>query len=346
MFAKKVGAVAFVVAITYPLHNSVWLPTWGNNILREDRTVIVTGATGKMGSAITYHLAKRKPRIIMACRDMDKCKTIRREIVMWTGHKGIACRHLDLEDIDSINRFADEMIKDEPHIDVLINSAGVVELKEKELTKYGIEKHYFVNFLGPFLLTFRLMDKLKESANITLDSRVINIVGKPKKWWKVDTSDINFEARKYNPKIAYTQSKLALAYFTILLEKFSRDDKSHIYVYGINPMYHRLSPTFDMPIGTLEGFQSLWTAFHSTHAIRPAQPVVKCALDPNLARPDRSGKLFGRFLTGWGWGSAAASETKAKVVWNMAAQALVEAPEKLKISPDNTVNNKPPNADS
>lgn len=329
--------IAGSVAMTYPLVDLFWLPFYPRKEERRDRTIIVTGATGTVGVGISYHLALRKARVIMACRDLEKCKMIRRQIVSRTGHHGIACRHLDLEDIDSINNFADDMIKNEPHIDVLINNAAVKKLKEKEITKYGIEKHYWVNFLAPFLLTFKLLPKLKESAAQTLDSRIVNVIGKPNKRWDLNLDDINFDKRKYSGTKAYCQSKLALAYFTIQLNKILKENREYVYVYGTNPSRKMLQRS-KVLINDITYSERLWTIFESylaTGADRAAQPSVHCTLDPRLGNRFKTGQLYGPMCSSiWGWGGAdnPDDEMLAKQVWNHAIETLLKAPDYLKAS--------------
>lgn len=316
-----------------PLIWSLFHIPWLNKQPRPERTVIVTGATGMLGHPTVHNLATRKCRVIMACRDMDKCKSIRREIVLATKNKSVVCRHLDLEDINSINKFAEEMIKTEPHIDVIINNAAVKETKGKEMTKYGIEKHFFVNYLAPYLLTLKLMSKLEESAKITNDSRVVNVIGNPKKAWHIDLLDINFDKRKYTNQDAYNQSKLALAYFSILLEKFNREKRNQVYVFGTSPSATRILPAFSHETGTWSEVKSIFKETVNSNANRVCQRTIKCALDPDLVREEHSGKLFNWFLTSLGsndgWGVAALNEEKAKLTWNLAADMLLNAKEVL-----------------
>ncbi|XP_077232344.1 uncharacterized protein LOC143868903 [Tasmannia lanceolata] len=326
-------ALMIVSVLCAPAAGLAYMPYYPLKDDRSDRTAIVTGATGRIGVGTCHWLAKRKVRVIMAARDMQKCKLIRRELVAYTGHKAIACRHLDLEDIDSINAFAKRMIEEEPHIDILINNAAVKELKEKEITKYGVEKHYWVNFLAPFLLTFRLMDKLKGSASQTLDSRVVNVIGKPKTFWNIQLDDINFDKRKYSGKEAYRQSKLALAYFTILLDKMCTDSRSFVYVFGSNPVRKWIaeSEVRDHSLTLLEKFQLLFRFIYTIEADRCAQPAINCALHPVMNHRDYSGKLYGLFNGFWGWGGADAEkdEVFAKMVWNHAIETLKLAPENI-----------------
>lgn len=322
----KYLGVSAVIAFCYPLFKSILWPEYKAKSKNkyDVRTAIVTGATGNLGREYASYLAKKQMRVIMACRDLDKCKSIRREIVLQTKHKGIVCRQLDLEDINSINKFTQEIIETEPHVDILINNAAVKEVEPKELTEYGIEKNYFINFVAPFLLTFLLMDKLKESAAITRDSRIINMIGLPKKDWSVDTSDINFDKRSYKAKEAYNQSKLALAYFTILLDKFNREEKNCVYVFGVNPGYKNILQSLYRPIGIWEEFMALVHTYTRLSSLQAVSPGLRCAMCSEFTYR-RSGKLIGRLLTDQRWGVAKENETKAKLVWNNAADLLINS---------------------
>lgn len=331
----KYLSIIGIGVIIYPLSKTISWPKYRfkRDANFEARTVIVTGATGNLGREFSLAFAKEKMRVIMACRDMDKCKSIRREIVLQTKHKGIVCRQLDLEDIDSIHKFTKEISETEPHIDILINNAAVKEVKDKELTKYGIEKNYFVNFIAPFLLTFLLMDKLKESAKVTRDSRIINIIGLPKEDWSVQLSDINFDKRPYRAKEAYKQSKLALAYFTILLDKFNREQKNFVYVFGSNPGYGKHHESLRRPVGIWEEFVTILRTYTRISAHQAIGPALKCATDPDYTYAS-SGKLYGRFLMSQNWGIADQNEAKAKLVWNNAADLLLNSKLVTKVPSD------------
>lgn len=72
---------------------------------------------------------------------------------------------LDLSSLKSVRNFATQILNDFPKIHVLINNAGVyVPLKEHAFTENRFEIHFGINHLGHFLLTYLLLDKLKESA--------------------------------------------------------------------------------------------------------------------------------------------------------------------------------------
>ncbi|GMR57195.1 hypothetical protein PMAYCL1PPCAC_27390, partial [Pristionchus mayeri] len=88
--------------------------------LAEDlsgKTYIVTGATSGIGQATAEKLAERNARVIMACRNRDKCAKVRREIVDETGNEQVHCRRCDLSDFDSIVAFVAQHSKGKFELD-------------------------------------------------------------------------------------------------------------------------------------------------------------------------------------------------------------------------------------
>ncbi|VDP46386.1 unnamed protein product [Soboliphyme baturini] len=94
----------------------------------------------------------------------------------------------------------------------------------------GFEPHLAANFLGHFLLTSLLLDKLKASA----PSRIINVADMTYKRGHVNFEDLN-GLTDYNKKAAYDRSKLASVAFTKELAK--RTSGSSVTVNDIFPGY-------------------------------------------------------------------------------------------------------------
>lgn len=294
---------------------------------RPDSTVILTGATGRIGRQTAYDIARKQSRLIMACRDMHECKRLRRQIVLRTGNKKIACRRLNLEDIQSINEFADDIIKNEPKVDALINAAGVKNLPDRDVSTYGFEKHFWVNFVGPYLLTSRLIGKLQESAKETRDSRIINIVGRPNKNWlkSFELEDINFETRKYKPGTAYEQSRLAVALYTMKLhELYSQSD---VYSYAIkSPLDVEATPFFKRMLLRIRN-----VLFESGACI-DSGPISFCAIGQHEKGHPDSGGLITAMETTWGrhkgWDkSFKEAKIEMDIIWNLGADVLLNVPE-------------------
>ncbi|XP_011872522.1 PREDICTED: retinol dehydrogenase 13-like isoform X2 [Vollenhovia emeryi] len=178
---------------------------------QEDLTgkvVIVTGANSGIGREVTSELAKRNAKVIMACRDMAKCETERRNIVLDTKNKYIYCRTCDLASQESIRKFVTQFKKEFNHLNILINNAGVMRCS-KSHTKEGIEMQLGVNYMGHFLLTNLLLDVLKASA----PSRIVNLASATYRSGKINMKDLNLE-NDYDSGRAYSQSKLAIVIFT------------------------------------------------------------------------------------------------------------------------------------
>nr|XP_053638166.1 retinol dehydrogenase 13-like [Cherax quadricarinatus] len=124
------------------------------------KTVIITGANTGIGKETALEMALRHARVIMACRDMDKCREARKDIALASRNKYIYCQECDLASQESIRNFAKMVNEKEARVDILINNAGVMRCK-KSFTKEGIELQFGTNHIGHFLLTNLLLDKLK-----------------------------------------------------------------------------------------------------------------------------------------------------------------------------------------
>nr|XP_033791376.1 retinol dehydrogenase 13 isoform X2 [Geotrypetes seraphini] len=173
------------------------------------KTVIVTGANTGIGKETALELARRGGRIIMACRDMDKCEVAAKEIRGKTLSHSVFARHLDLSSMKSIRKFAKMINEEEEHLDILINNAAVMRCPHWK-TEDDFEMQFGVNHLGHFLLTNLLLDKMKSSGR----ARIINVSSLAHVAGEIDFDDLNCEEKKYNTKKAYCQSKLANVLFT------------------------------------------------------------------------------------------------------------------------------------
>jgi len=243
----------------------------------EGKTVVITGASDGIGKETARDLAARGARVIMACRDMKKCESVRKEIVMESSNKYVYCRQCDLASMESIRQFAKRFNEEESRLDILINNAGVMRCP-KSLTSEGIEMQLGVNHMGHFLLTHLLLDKIKESK----PSRVINVSSVAHTRGKINFDDLNSE-RQYDPATAYEQSKLANVLFT--RELAQQLQGSGITVNALHPGIVDSNITRHMSfmksyMATLFLRPLFWPFVKS--AKQGAQTTLYCALDPSL----------------------------------------------------------------
>ena len=171
--------------------------------------MIITGGNTGIGKETAIDLAKRKARVILACRSEQRGETAAAEIRKIAKNNDVIYRHLDLASLASVRQFCEAVLEDEAHIDILINNAGIMRCPYWT-TEDGFEMQIGVNHFGHFLLTNLLLPRLKEAPS----ARIVNVSSKAYRWSKgIQFDDINSE-NCYNPQVAYGHSKLANILFT------------------------------------------------------------------------------------------------------------------------------------
>ena len=181
-----------------------------SQVTLEGKTVIITGANTGIGLETAVDLAKRKARVILACRSLERGERAAVEVRQRSGNDNVVFVQLDLASLESVREFAAKILKDEPQIDILINNAGVSCL-EGSLTVDGYEKHMGINHLSHFLLTHLLLDRLKEAPQ----GRIVNVSAAVYKFFdSFDFENINsIDESRYSTNIVknagYAHSKMA-----------------------------------------------------------------------------------------------------------------------------------------
>ena len=181
----------------------------------EGKVVIVTGANSGIGYETALELARRKAKVILACRDMAKGEKAADDIIKLTENKNVFAHHLDLSSLESIRCFAKEMNNILDRLDVLIHNAGCFPKPGRHLTKDNLELQFATNHFGPFLLNHLLLDLLKRSA----PSRIIVVSSMTHLWARLDLENLNCEKYEREPYFIYCSTKLANLLFVRELAK-------------------------------------------------------------------------------------------------------------------------------
>ncbi|KAM0257663.1 hypothetical protein ACHAQJ_004227 [Trichoderma viride] len=175
----------------------------------KGKTILTTGASpGTLGGHFVQSIAKAQPAaLILAGRSLKKSQETADAIK--AAHPDIDVRtlQLDLSSFAAVREAAATVNswKDIPHIDVLVNNAGLMATDFK-LTVDGYELQFASNHLGHFLFTNLIIGKLLASkaprvVNVSSDGHRLN----PIRW-----ADYNFRnGETYNRWRAYGQSKTA-----------------------------------------------------------------------------------------------------------------------------------------
>jgi NAD(P)-dependent dehydrogenase (short-subunit alcohol dehydrogenase family) len=188
---------------------SVQIPGEGQNTM-QGKIVVITGANSGIGKETASALAKKGATVVMACRNLPKAAVVCESIQRESGNLQVEVMRLDLASNSSIREFSSQLTGKYPRLDVLINNAGIFNLKRHE-TEDGFEKTMGVNYFGPFLLTNLLLPLIVQ----TPAARIVNVGSDAHFSGQIDLDDLNYK-KKY-PAFgfkAYGTSRLATVFFT------------------------------------------------------------------------------------------------------------------------------------
>ncbi len=170
--------------------------------------IIITGASGGMGSAATRALTAKGIPVVMACRNLSKARKVREDILREQPSANLEIRELHLDSFKSVRAFADSF--GDEKVAGLFNNAGTMP-RRFSLSEDGYELTLAVNYLGPWLLTHLLIPHMEEDASI------VNMVSISSYSAHISKSFPHEGAKGFHQLSAYSESKLALTYFTIML---------------------------------------------------------------------------------------------------------------------------------
>jgi len=144
----------------------------------------------------------------MACYDKEVARPVYENIQKETG----ATMHLmqvDLGNLQDVIRFAEEVKRELPSLQILLNNAGVLCHHAKNSVN-GVEYTAAVNYLGHYTLTNALLPIMGQGTRIVSMISIAYAMGKIKEDFLSETDD-----KKFNRFTTYGNSKRALYYFML-----------------------------------------------------------------------------------------------------------------------------------
>lgn len=170
---------------------------------------VITGGNSGIGFFTASHLAQQGAHVVLGCRRLSEGEKAKQAILSKTPSAKIDVLELDLGDLKSVRKFAQEFQSRFDKLHGLVNNAGIM-FTPLGKTKDGFETQFGTNHLGHYLLTELLLPTLKASApsRIVIVSSCYHDKAQGREG-KIDFNDLNFEKRKYDGWEAYAQSKLA-----------------------------------------------------------------------------------------------------------------------------------------
>lgn len=276
----------------------VWLfKEWTMGIYRnaqfvrmEGKVVVITGGNAGVGFETAKVVANQGAKVIVACRNKERGESATKEIIKATGNSKVIFKGLDLQSLESVRNFAEQIIREEEKIDVLINNAGMSDdrgasswLKGgNHLSEDKLEIVTQTNHLSHFLLTNLLREPLARANS----ARVVNLSSAANKSGIIDLSNINYETNHKKEALAktYANSKLMNILFTVELNK--RWSSYGVSSYAVHPGFVRSAFFGNYREGRKQLVEVL-SYLLGKSSWQGAQSSLFAAMEPGIEKEDR-----------------------------------------------------------
>ncbi len=179
----------------------------------NNKTILITGASGGIGLQSAIDLAKEGANIVMVGRDKERTSQAVDLVKTQTGNQSVSYLLADLSSIQEVRKLAQEFKDKYQTLDVLLNNAGAIFLSRK-VSVDGYEMTLALNHLNYFLLTNLLLDMLKAAPS----ARIVNVSSRAHYRGHVNFDDLQSE-HGYNGMQVYSMSKLMNVLFTYELAR-------------------------------------------------------------------------------------------------------------------------------
>lgn len=232
--------------------------------------VVFTGGTDGMGRVAVGRLAKMNANLHVLGRNPEKTARTVDELNRSTGTGRAVAVPCDLSSLSSVRACAGTLLEQCPRIDMLINCAGVNSW-ERRVSADDNEMNWAVNYLGPFLLTQLLLERIKASA----PARIVNLSSETEMVGHIHFDDLQL-ACNWTALRSYAQAKLATNMATIALARHL--DGTGVTVNALNPGFISTALLRD-----IKGVKRIWKPLMNWLASPPevgAERILTVALSP------------------------------------------------------------------
>jgi NAD(P)-dependent dehydrogenase (short-subunit alcohol dehydrogenase family) len=278
--------------------------------------VVVTGSNVGIGLETAVGVAALQATTVLACRNQGKAEAAAKEVTRRTWNDDVHVVALDLADLASVRKAAEDILTRWDRLDVLVNNAGGT-WSQHQLTAQGYEYTFGVNHLGHFYLTNLLLTRLAADA----PARVVSVSSMGHHFARGGMRFDDLQSEKgYQGMDAYCRSKLANVLF--IRELATRTAGSGVTANAAHPGWvrSRFGMDGDTKAGTSVGMYAL-RPFQITPKTG-ARTSIYLASSPDVA--DKTGMYWVRSKPGR-MSPHARDDAAAARLWDESEQLLASA---------------------
>jgi len=189
------------------------------------KVYMVTNVRSVLGKAIALGLAMTGATVLIVAKDQSHGSGVEHEITLASQSPNVELQLGDLSNLSSVRNLAEVIKSKYDKIDGLILNNSVYR-KQYSVTVDGFEEMFAANYLGPFLLTNLLLDRLRASNS----ARIVNLTAPTTT--QLDFDDLQNE-RQFNSIKTFNATRAANLLFTYELAR--RLENSNVTVNALYP---------------------------------------------------------------------------------------------------------------
>lgn len=182
----------------------------------KNKTILITGAAGGIGSQVADHFAYLGANLIFANRNIEKAEKLAAQIKEKYQDVSIKIMPLDLCLTESVTAFLKQV--QDIHVDIFIHNAGIYNVP-RQTTDLGFDNIYQTNCLMPYLICKRLMPWFSQN-----NTKVIYMGSIAYNYSKINPTDVQFLHNNKVNKIYGNSKRVAMC---ALLDLFKQNPDVH-----------------------------------------------------------------------------------------------------------------------
>lgn len=147
----------------------------------SNKTIWITGASSGIGEQLTYQLAEKGNQLIISARRKDVLEKVKSNCAD-SAQKNIHVLPLDLSDIPSLDKIADDALGFYGKIDILFNNGGISQRSKILETSFEVDQRLMdVNYFSAVKLTKKVLPQMINNniGHIIITSSLVGKFGTP-----------------------------------------------------------------------------------------------------------------------------------------------------------------------